>query len=119
MSRSVLPFVHLHGLDERLVQAAARPVILPESMVCDHDMVFVSDNFRSLCRWLGIDFQPGHLGTSTDEPHIERVIGTAGTQLLQYVPCYPGSSVERRGRDAAVQRLWSLPELQGPSTPTA
>ncbi|MFE2601491.1 hypothetical protein ACFXCZ_34290 [Streptomyces sp. NPDC059396] len=87
-------------------------MILPESMVCDHDMVFVSNSFHSLCRWLGIDFQPGHLGTSTDEPHIERVIGAAGTQVLQYVPGYRGSSVERRGRDAAVQPLWSLPELQ-------
>lgn len=35
-----------------------------------------------------------------------------GTQLLQYVSGYPRSSVERRGRDAAAQPLWSLPELQ-------
>ncbi|MEW2172369.1 Mu transposase C-terminal domain-containing protein [Streptomyces sp. NPDC007027] len=112
MSRSVLPFVHLHGVDERLAHAAARPVIVPESMVCDHGMVFISDNFRSSCRWLGIDFQPGHLGTPTDKPHIERMIGTVGTQFLQYVSGYLGSSVERRGRDAAAQPLWSLPELQ-------
>ncbi|WP_344019270.1 integrase [Streptomyces luteireticuli] len=112
MSRSVLPFEHLHGLDERLVHAAARPVIVPEAMVCDHGMVFISDNFRSSCRWLGIDFQPGHLGTPTDKPHIERMIETVGTQFLQYVSGYIGSSVERRGRDVATQPLWSLPELQ-------
>jgi hypothetical protein len=40
------------------------------------------------------------------------MIGTLGTQFLQYVSGYLGSSVERRGRDAAAQPLWSLPELQ-------
>jgi hypothetical protein len=40
------------------------------------------------------------------------MIGTLGTQFLQYVSGYLGSSVERRGRDAATQPLWSLPELQ-------
>ncbi|WP_229877441.1 hypothetical protein [Streptomyces bluensis] len=58
-------------------------MIVPETMVCDHGMVFISDNFRSSCRWLGIDFQPGHLATPTDKPHIERMIETVGTQFLQ------------------------------------
>lgn len=36
MSRSVLPHRRLLALDERLEQAAARPVIVPETIVCDH-----------------------------------------------------------------------------------
>ncbi|MDQ0798278.1 hypothetical protein [Streptomyces sp. B1I3] len=36
MSRSVLPHRQLLQLDERLAHAAARPVIVPETIVCDH-----------------------------------------------------------------------------------
>jgi putative transposase len=36
MSRSVLPHRRLAGIDERLENAAARPVIVPETIVCDY-----------------------------------------------------------------------------------
>jgi hypothetical protein len=49
MSRSVLPHRHLLTLDERLQHAAARPVIVPETIVCDQGNVFVSHNFRVSC----------------------------------------------------------------------
>lgn len=52
MSRSVLPHRRLLALDERLEQAAARPVIVPETIVCDHGKVFISHNFRASCRFL-------------------------------------------------------------------
>ena len=58
--RSVLPHGRLLDIDERLEHAAARPVIVPETIVIDHGKVFVSDNFRAACRSLGINFQPAH-----------------------------------------------------------
>lgn len=36
MSRSVLTHRRLVAIDERLAHAAARPVIVPETVVCDH-----------------------------------------------------------------------------------
>ena len=36
MARSVLPHRQLVEIDERLEQAAARPVIVPETIVCDY-----------------------------------------------------------------------------------
>ena len=42
MSRSVLPHQRLVAIDERLAHAAARPVIVPETVVCDHGMVYLS-----------------------------------------------------------------------------
>jgi putative transposase len=74
MSRSVLPHQRLLSIDERLEHAAVRPVIVPETIVCDHGKVFVSHNFRASCRFLGINFQPAHEGTPTDKPHIERML---------------------------------------------
>jgi hypothetical protein len=67
MSRSVLPHQRLLSIDERLEHAAARPVIVPETIVCDHGKVFVSHNFRASCRFLGVNFQPAHEGTPTDK----------------------------------------------------
>jgi hypothetical protein len=50
MARSVLPHSRrLLKLDQRLRHAAARPVIVPETIVCDHGKAFISQNFRSSC----------------------------------------------------------------------
>jgi len=50
MSRSVLPHPRLTELDDRLAHAAARPVIVPETIVCDHHgMVYMSQTFRTAC----------------------------------------------------------------------
>src|SRR5206468_1483469 len=60
MSRSALPWRRLLGIDARLEHAAARPVIIPETIVVDQGKVFVSRNFRASCNFLGINFQPVH-----------------------------------------------------------
>ncbi|SFO76237.1 Mu transposase, C-terminal [Actinomadura madurae] len=113
MSRSVLPYRHMVDLDERLELAAARPVIVPETIVCDHGKAFFSRNFRSSCAALGINFQPAHKDTPTDKPHIERTIESVGTLFCQFVSGYTGSSVERRGRRVEDEPLWSIHEMQG------
>ncbi|WNV83031.1 integrase [Umezawaea sp. Da 62-37] len=112
MARSVLPHRRLLELDARLEHAAAKPVIMPDTIVCDHGKVFVSRNFRASCRFLGINFQPAHKGTPTDKPHIERMLGSVGTLFSQFVAGYTGSSVERRGRNVEGEPLWSMLELQ-------
>jgi hypothetical protein len=112
MSRSVLPHRRLLELDARFEHAAARPVIVPETIVVDHGKVFVSHSFRASCRFLGINFQPAHEATPTDKPHIERMLGSVATLFCQFVAGYTGSSVERRGRNVEGEPLWSLHELQ-------
>ncbi len=112
MARSVLPHRHLLAVDERLAQAAARPVIVPETIVCDRGKAFMSQGFRSACRWLGISLQPAHPRTPTDKPHIERTIESVGSLFAQFVAGFAGSSAERRGRNVHQEPLWSLLELQ-------
>jgi transposase InsO family protein len=112
MSRSVLPHRRLLALDQRLEHAAARPVIVPETIVCDQGKVFVSGNFRAACASLGISWQPAHPGTPTDKPHIERTLGSVATLFSQYVSGYLGRSAEHRGRQAGTGNLWPLAELQ-------
>lgn len=112
MARSALPHRRLLTLDERLEHAAARPVIVPETIVCDHGKVFISNNFRASCRYLGINLQPAHKATPTDKGTIERTLASVASLFAQFVAGYTGSSTDRRGRHLEDGPLWSLPELQ-------
>jgi transposase InsO family protein len=112
MSRSVLPHRRLVVIDQRLEHAAARPVIVPETIVCDHGMVYMSQAFRSACRALGISFQPSHKGSPWEKGAVERSLGSVATLFAQHAAGYVGSSVERRGRNAEQDAAWSIIELQ-------
>jgi putative transposase len=112
MSRSVLPHRRLTAIDQRLEHAAARPVIVPETIVCDHGMVYMSQAFRSACRALGISFQPSHKGSPWEKGAVERSLGSVATLFAQYAAGYVGSSTEQRGRDAEQGAAWSITELQ-------
>lgn len=112
MSRSVLPYRRLLDIDERLEHAAARPVIVPEMIVCDHGMVFISRNFKASCRFLEIDFQPTHKASPFQKGHVEKMLDSVGTVFAQFVAGYTGRSTDHRGRNLDKRPLWSLPELQ-------
>ena len=112
MSRSVLPHRRLTDIDARMEHAAARPVIVPETIVCDHGMVYVSQTFRTACRALGINFQAAHKGSPWEKGAVERSFGSVSTLFAQYVAGYVGSSVERRGRNAEQNAVWPMAELQ-------
>jgi hypothetical protein len=112
MSRSVLPHRRMLTVDQRLEHAAAKPVIVPETIVCDRGKVFLSQTFRTACRMLGINVQPAHPDSPTEKPHIERTLGSVATLFVQYVAGYTGRSAEYRGRRVEHERLWSLMELQ-------
>lgn len=112
MSRSVLPHRRLLTLDERLEHAAARPVIVPDMIVCDHGKAFISRNFRASCRFLEIDFQPTHKGSPFEKGHIEKMLGSVATMFAQFLPGHTGRNTDRRGRHPEKENLWSLPELQ-------
>ena len=112
MARSVLPYERLLAIDDRLEQAAARPVIVPDTIVIDHGAVFVSTAFRSACRHLGISVQPAHLGSGAEKGHIERHFSTVASLFSQFASGYLGRSADRRARHVEDQPLWSVAELQ-------
>lgn len=112
MARSALPHGRLAAIDERLARAAAKPVIMPETIVIDHGKVFVSETFMSACRTLGISVQPARPYTPTDKAVVERTFSSVNTLFCQYVTGYTGPDVTRRGRDVAADAAWTLPQLQ-------
>ncbi|MGH3120068.1 MAG: integrase [Trebonia sp.] len=112
MSASALPHRRLSDIDARLEAAAARPVIIPDTIVIDHGKVFMSRNFRASCAYLGISLQPARKATGTDKPHIERTLGSVASLFAQFVAGYTGRSPEYRGRGPGQKAVWSLGELQ-------
>jgi putative transposase len=112
LTRSVLPYQSLTSIDARLEHAAARPVIVPETIVCDHGKAYLSATFRSACRSLGISLAPAHPDTPTDKPVIERTLGSVSTLFAQYVAGYAGRSTEHRGTGAGQAAVWSMAGLQ-------
>ena len=105
MARSVLPYERLLAIDERLEHAAARPVIVPETIVIDHGKVFVSRNFRSSCRLPGHHLParpPGH--RPRRKAHIEKDVRLGGHAVRPV-----------RGRLRRAQRRPPRPQRRGRS----
>ncbi|MEU9376037.1 Mu transposase C-terminal domain-containing protein [Streptomyces sp. NPDC048255] len=107
-----LPHHRLATLDERLAGAAARPVVLPETIVVDRGKVFVSRAFTAACESLGISVQPAPPHAPTAKGIVERAFGTINALWCQYLPGYTGSDVTRRGPDTEHEACYSVAQLQ-------
>ncbi|MFD8285963.1 transposase [Streptomyces solisilvae] len=112
MSRSVIPYERLVSLDARLEGAAARPVIMPETVVVDQGRVFVSGSFIAACESLGVSVQPAPPANGPAKGHVERTFRTIGDRFSQYVAGYTGSDVTRRGTRVEDEACWTLAQVQ-------
>lgn len=112
LSTLQIPYERLVGLDERLEYAAARPLIVPESISIDHGKVFTSTAFHNACERLGISLQLTRKAQPTDKPHVERGFGTIRTQFAQHVAGYKGPNVVHRGKNPDERARWTLSELE-------
>lgn len=112
MSASRIPHRRLVSLDARLELAAAKPVIIPDTVVIDHGKVFLSEVFLRAADTLGLSVQPAHEQTGSDKAVMERTFGSINTLFCQHVAGYTGRDVTRRGTDVADRAVWSLADLQ-------
>ncbi|MFJ2637352.1 transposase [Streptomyces sp. NPDC087422] len=107
-----LPYQRLLALDQRLEHAAARPVVVPETIVVDRGAVFISHAFLAACETLGTSVQPAPPRTPTAKGSVERTFGAINTLLLQHIAGYTGSNPTRRGPRADAEARFTLPQLQ-------
>ena len=112
MSASRLPHARLLDIDARMELAAARPVIVPDTIVIDGGRVFVSDTFIRACARLGVSVQNCRPGTPTDKAIVEATFAAINTLFCQHVAGYTGSSTQLRGDRVAAEAAWTLPDLQ-------
>lgn len=100
------------SLDERLQGAAARPVVVPETIVVDRGKVYLSTAFTAACETLGISVQPTPPHAPAAKGIVERTFGTINALLGQHLPGYTGSDVTRRGPAAETEACFSVAQLQ-------
>jgi transposase InsO family protein len=81
MSVSVLPHARLLDVDARMELAAARPVIVPDTITIDGGKVFVSETFTRACERLGISVQRARPRTPTDKAIVEATFGSINAVL--------------------------------------
>ena len=112
MQRSVIPYERLLGVDERLAGAAARPVIVPETVVVDQGKVFVSSSFLAACGTLGVSVQPAPPANGPAKGHVERTFKSINQQFCQHVAGYTEANATERGRAVEDEARWTLPQLQ-------
>ncbi|MET8418141.1 transposase [Streptomyces sp. NPDC005098] len=112
MSRSVIPYERLVSLDARLEGAAARPVIMPETVVVDQGRVFISASFTAACESLGVSVQPAPPANGPAKGNVERMFLTIGDRFSQYVAGYTGRNVTERGSNVENEACWTLPQVQ-------
>ncbi|MGW0652676.1 integrase [Streptomyces umbrinus] len=110
-ARSDLPYEELLEVDARMEHAAARPVIMPETIVIDHGTVFAGQTFFDACSYLGISVRPARKRTPTDKAIVERTFASIKSLFSQHVNSYTGRDISRRGKEVDPDRLWTLQEL--------
>ncbi|MEU8915551.1 Mu transposase C-terminal domain-containing protein [Streptomyces nigrescens] len=112
LSRAQVPYARMLSLDERLEGAAARPVIVPETLVVDRGKIYVSESFVAACETLGVSVQPAPPRRPQAKGVVERTFGSINDLFGQHVAGHTGSSVLHRGRDAMAEAQWTIPQLQ-------
>jgi transposase InsO family protein len=112
LAHARLPYQRLVDIDGRLAAAAARPVIVPDTITVDHGKVFTSRTFLTACALQGISVQLARKATPTDKAIVERTFDSLKTLFCQHVRGYTGGRVEHRGVDPDADPLWSIADLQ-------
>jgi hypothetical protein len=105
------PFPRLLAIDDRLREAAARPVVYPESLLFDHGKPYQSDVLLRACRRLGISAQDSRKLKPTDKPHVESVFKTIRVQFAEHVAGYKGYNTAHRGADPDAAARWTAAEI--------
>ncbi|MGW7095483.1 Mu transposase C-terminal domain-containing protein [Streptomyces sp. NPDC054874] len=113
MAASRMPHRQLFDIDARMEQAAAKPVIVPDTVVIDGGKVFISDTFIRACERLGISVQRARPRTPTDKAIVEATFSAINTLFCQHLAGYTGRDVTRRGERVEQAAIWTIPELQG------
>ncbi|MFF2780899.1 integrase [Streptomyces sp. NPDC058052] len=110
-SASDLPYEELVAADERVLQAASRPVIFPDLIVIDHGSVFTGTAFFDACAYLGISVRPARVRTPTDKAIVERTNGSIKSLFSQYVNTYTGNRPGYRAKTVDGETLFTLAQL--------
>ncbi len=111
LQHSALPYERLISIDQRLEDAAARPVVMIDTLIWDRAKIAFADSHLRICEHVGISFAPAQVQRPTSKPFVERSFGSFDSLFLQHIKGYVGRNAQQRGHKRP-KRLWTLAELQ-------
>lgn len=106
------------GLPEHLIvevgaeDAAAVPIVNPETVVVDRGKIFISQAFEDACARLGINIHLSRPRTPTDKSHVERVFGAIETLFVAQIPGYKGPDIYSRGENVEDDAFFFVDEIE-------
>ncbi|MFD8900503.1 transposase [Streptomyces ardesiacus] len=112
LAHAAVPYDRLLALDARLEQAAARPVVVPETIVIDRGRVFLSAAFLAACESLGVSVQPAPPRSPTAKGAVERTFGSINTLFAQHVAGYTGPHILARGEAVEDEARFTVAQMQ-------
>ncbi|MFJ4526506.1 transposase [Streptomyces sp. NPDC088810] len=112
LAHAAVPYDRLLALDARLEQAAARPVVVPETIVIDRGRVFLSAAFLAACESLGVSMQPAPPRSPTAKGAVERTFGSINTLFAQHVAGYTGPHILARGEAVEDEARFTVAQMQ-------
>ncbi|MEU9222454.1 transposase [Streptomyces sp. NPDC048376] len=112
LAHAAVPYDRLLALDARLEQAAARPVVVPETIVIDRGRVFLSAAFLAACESLGVSVQPAPPRSPTAKGAVERTFGSINTLFAQHAAGYTGPHILARGEAVEDEARFTVAQLQ-------
>lgn len=114
MGHASVPYERLLALDARLEAAAARPVVVPETLVVDGAGTTGYGGFLAACQTLGVSVQTAPPRRPGTKGAAERTLAAVNTLFARHVTGPPDTNGRAgpRTRGGAHQALWSVPQLQ-------
>ncbi|MFE2463644.1 transposase [Streptomyces sp. NPDC059402] len=112
LAHAAVPYDRLLALDARLEQAAARPVVVPETIVIDRGRVFLSAAFLAACESLGVSVQPAPPRSPTAKGAVERTFGSINSLFAQHVAGYTGPHILARGEAVEDEARFTVAQMQ-------
>ncbi|MEU5099758.1 transposase [Streptomyces sp. NPDC020996] len=112
LAHAAVPYDRLLALDARLEQAAARPVVVPETIVIDRGRVFLSAAFLAACESLGVSVQPAPPRSPTAKGAVERTFGSINILFAQHVAGYTGPHILARGEAVEDEARFTVAQMQ-------
>ncbi len=106
------------GIPEHLIvevgaeDAAAVPIVNPETVVVDRGRIFLSQAFEDACARLGISIHLSRPRAPTDKSHIERAFGAIRTSFVALLPSYKGPDTYSRGKDVEDDAFFFVDEIE-------
>lgn len=106
------------GIPEHLIvevgaeDAAAVPIVNPETVVVDRGRIFISQAFQDACERLGINIHLSRPRTPTDKSHIERAFGAIRTSFVSQLPGYKGPDIYSRGESVEDDAFFFVDEIE-------